>query len=185
MVTRSGTAITPVTVLSSADETDGGSSTPRSRRKRRSVSRGRYRKSTDQSPKTVVSKIRKPPASTPRRKPQRHLTTRDLTPSRYYLRSSTITQRPPLHTSYISSDDEETTTAPTGPVQRLSRRDLHDEVAPPVSTKLSKPKPQAKPESPAWLHLGVAEMVLCLLILALVLASFWYLQYYLKVTTST
>ena len=183
MVTRSGTTITPATVLSSADETDGGSSTPRSRRKRRSVSRGRYRKSTNLSPTTVVTKIRKP-VSTPRRRPQRHLTTRDLTPSRYYLRSSTITQRPPLHTSYISSDDEETT-IPPGPVQRLSRRDLHDEVAPPVSTKLSKPKSQAKSESPAWLHLGVAEMVLCLLILALVLASFWYLQHNLKVTSST
>lgn len=180
MITRSGTRITrPDTVLSSDEEVDNGSSTPRSRRLRYSIPRSRRRKSANTNKTPPKSPVKtKRPATAPRR--TQHITTRDLTPSRYYLRHTTMMQRPPLHGSCISSDDENTT--PTGLVKRMSRRDLHDEVVSSPPTKL--PKPDPKPESPVWLNLGVAEMVLCLLILAMVIVSFWYVQSSVKVTST-
>lgn len=108
----------------------------------------------------------------------------DLTPSTYNLRRSTITQRPPLHSSYISSDDEEAVSnVISSPNEGLGRRELHI-----VDIKhQDKEQPPMKPivaSSPSWMQLGLAEMIFCLLFLAIVLAMFWFLQNTLSTTTS-
>lgn len=161
--------------------------TPRSKpRQRRSRSRGRgmmqNKKASSTSPIIKAPSVTKPspvkkPFTTPRTRS--FLTTRDLSPSRYSLRYSTIKQRPPLHMTCFSSDDEEPIVTPFK--IHSPTNDTHKETLPTPSL----PAMAARSHSPNWMNLGVAEMILCLLMLAMVIACMWYFQNRLKTTTST
>lgn len=106
-------------------------------------------------------------ATSPRRS---KVTTHDLTPSQYYLRFSTIKQRPPLHSSQEIKNKF---------VQQASSTVAHDDKI--ASAVPSLPMAHSHP---SWMNLGMAEMLLCLVMLALVIASLGYLQYNLKTTFS-
>ena len=121
-----------------------------------------------------------------------------ITPSRYYLRHSTVVQRPPMHSFYLSSDEEGTPAgSPVG--KRLSRRELHQqseskstpvipvpkaatqESSSPSRRQLSLVPPKSPPPSmtldpPPWMQLGWAEMLFCLVILGIVLLMVWIYQ---------
>lgn len=126
-----------------------------------------------------------------------HLTMDTITPSRYYLRNSTVVQRPPIHSYYLSSDEEETPKgSPVG--KRLSRRELHQQSKPKPTPVIPVPKadtqkssspshrqlplvpPKAPPsmtsDPPHWMQLGWAEMLFCLVILGIVLLMVWIYQ---------
>lgn len=126
-----------------------------------------------------------------------HLTMDTITPSRYYLRHSTVVQRPPMHSYYLSSDEEGT---PTGSSvgKRLSRRELHQQSKPKSTPVISVPKaatqessspshrqlslvppklpPSMTSDPPQWMQLGWAEMLFCLVILGIVLLMVWIYQ---------